>query len=63
MFLCYEQMLADPPTHIRKIADFAGIGCTPEILRKVTDFFSSEERIEDQVPPLLAKKAGGKPRG
>lgn len=34
MFLCYEDMLADPQAHIQKIADFTGIDCTPEILAK-----------------------------
>lgn len=36
MFLCYEDMLADPQAHIQKIADFTGIDCTPEILAKAS---------------------------
>ena len=36
MFLCYEQMLADPRAHIQKIADFIGVDCTPEILAKAS---------------------------
>lgn len=35
MFLRYEDMLTDPATHIKKIADFAGIETTPEIVDKV----------------------------
>lgn len=36
LFLHYEQMLADPEGHIRKIADFAGIEHTREIIAKVS---------------------------
>ncbi|CAM9205161.1 unnamed protein product, partial [Laminaria digitata] len=36
LFLTYEQMLADRQEQIRKIADFAGIDCTPETLAKAT---------------------------
>lgn len=35
MFLRYEDMLADPTTYVKKIADFAGIETTPEIIEKV----------------------------
>ncbi|CAM9623306.1 unnamed protein product, partial [Ectocarpus sp. 8 AP-2014] len=34
LFLHYEAMLAEPQEHIRKIADFAGIKHTPDILAK-----------------------------
>ncbi|CAM9660288.1 unnamed protein product [Ectocarpus sp. 12 AP-2014] len=34
LFLHYEAMLAEPQEHIRKIADFAGINYTPDILAK-----------------------------
>ncbi|CAN0329358.1 unnamed protein product [Pylaiella littoralis] len=36
LFLHYEAMLAAPQEHIRKIADFASIDHTPEILEKAT---------------------------
>ncbi|CAN0192178.1 unnamed protein product [Scytosiphon promiscuus] len=35
MFLQYEDMLADPATHVKKMADFVGIETTPEIIEKV----------------------------
>lgn len=35
IFLRYEDILADPPTHIKQIADFVGIETTPEIIEKV----------------------------
>eukprot|EP00904_Undaria_pinnatifida_P003267 jgi/Undpi1/12941/HiC_scaffold_7.g02607.m1 len=34
MFLHYEDMLAYPEEHIRKIADFTGIDCTSDIISK-----------------------------
>lgn len=36
LFLHYEQMVADIEGNIRKIADFAGIDHTPEIIAKVS---------------------------
>lgn len=36
LFLHYEAMLAAPQEHIRKIADFASIDHTPEILEKAS---------------------------
>lgn len=35
LFLQYEGMLKEPEKHIKKIADFAGIDYTPEIIAKV----------------------------
>lgn len=35
LFLHYEAMHAEPEAHIRKIAEFAGIEHTPEIIAKV----------------------------
>lgn len=35
LFLFYENMLVEPEKHIRMIAEFAGIQCTPEIIAKV----------------------------
>lgn len=35
LFLQYESMLDDPEQNIRKIADFAGIEHTPDIIAKV----------------------------
>lgn len=35
LFLRYEDMLASPEEHIRKIGDFAGIPYTPESVAKV----------------------------
>ena len=35
MFLRYEDLLADPPASVKKIADFVGIETTPEIIEKV----------------------------
>lgn len=35
LFLHYEAMVAEPEAHIRKIAEFAGIEHTPEIISKV----------------------------
>lgn len=35
MFLRYEDMLADPAAHVKKIADFVDIETTPEIIEKV----------------------------
>lgn len=35
LFLRYEDMLAETEAHIKKIADFAGIETTPEIVAKV----------------------------
>lgn len=37
MFLRYEDMLADPAAHIKKIADFVDIETTPEIIEKVRE--------------------------
>ncbi|CAM9817820.1 unnamed protein product [Ectocarpus sp. 8 AP-2014] len=34
IFLRYEDILADPPTYVKKIADFVGIETTPEIIEK-----------------------------
>ena len=36
MFLRYEDLLADAPAGVKKIADFVGIDTTPEIIEKVT---------------------------
>lgn len=35
LFLHYEAMIKNPEEHIRKIAEFAGIEHTPEIIAKV----------------------------
>lgn len=35
MFLRYEDLLADPPASVKKIADFVGLETTPEIVKKV----------------------------
>ena len=35
LFLHYEDMLKNPKENIKKIADFAGIDYTPEIIEKV----------------------------
>lgn len=37
MFLRYEDVLAEPLTHIEKIAKFVGIEATPEIIEKVRE--------------------------
>lgn len=42
LFLRYEDMLKTPEENIRKIADFAGIPHTPDIISKVWDIY---ERI------------------
>lgn len=41
MFLHYEDMLAYPEEHIRKIADFTGIDCTSDIISKVSGAITS----------------------
>lgn len=47
MFLRYEDMLADPAAHIKKIADFVGIETTPEIIEKVRASEGQEEGGEE----------------
>ena len=39
LFLHYEAMLSEPEVHIRKIAEFAEIDHTPEIIAKVKSPF------------------------
>lgn len=45
LFLRYEDMLAEPEEHIKKIGDFAGIHYTPEIVSKVTRKRCSISRV------------------
>ena len=40
MFLRYEDLLADAPASVKKIADFVGIETTPEIMEKVGEFLN-----------------------
>ncbi|CAN0296388.1 unnamed protein product [Ectocarpus fasciculatus] len=55
LFLHYEAMLAEPLEHIRKIADFAGIKYTADILAKVYMLVLSALlpclRIKHALPP------------
>lgn len=45
LFLTYEGMLAEPEKNFRKIADFADIPHTPEIIAKVTTVTSRSSTI------------------
>lgn len=52
MFLRYEDMLANPAAHIKKIADFVDIETTPEIIEKVSYVHAraSERPQRDPAP-------------
>ena len=50
MFLCYENMLAEPQEHIQKIAEFMGLECTPEILAKARSVMARNALVPLQFP-------------
>lgn len=45
LFLRYEDMMADPISNVKKIADFSGIETTPEIIEKVRKQTRPHERV------------------
>ncbi|CAM9306503.1 unnamed protein product, partial [Laminaria digitata] len=55
MFLRYEELLADAPASVKKIADFVGIETTPEIVKKVVAASSiSAMKSNAKTNPLKA---------
>ena len=56
LFLQYEAMLAEPAEHIRKIADFAGIEYTPEIIAKASWKYRAAETSVCMYSTLVSQK-------
>jgi len=57
LFLKYEDMTADPPGAIKKIADFLEMDYTPELIQKVTEK-SSLKFMQSNTVNAEMKKAG-----
>ncbi|CAM9256321.1 unnamed protein product, partial [Laminaria digitata] len=64
MFLRYEELLADAPASVKRIADFVGIETTPEIVKKVVAASSisamkSKANTQKDINHLRKGGAGG----
>ncbi|CAM9840149.1 unnamed protein product [Ascophyllum nodosum] len=57
LFIKYESMLAAPEEHIRKIANFAGIYHTPEIIAKTAAASSFNAMKKNQKPTFTTRIA------
>jgi len=55
LFLKYEDMTADPVAHIRKIAKFLDLDCSPEVIQKVAEKSSLKFMKEKAVNKEMSK--------